>query len=156
VNLHRPPVAALVAAGAVLVVDQASKAVIWSQRGSLPLHLFGDVRLEETHNTGMSFSLLRGNPELLTVLVAVISAVVLILLFVVPRRYGLPLGLVLGGSLGNLVDRIRWGWVLDFFGVYWWPTLNIADLAIVAGAILLGWRILFQPPARDAGVQGSG
>jgi signal peptidase II len=141
---HTPRVAAVLAAAIVLIVDQASKALVWHSRASLPVYLFGDVRIEETHNTGMSFSLLTGHPEVLLIGVGLISAVVLVLLFIVPRPYALPLGLVLGGSLGNLVDRLRWGWVLDFFGVYWWPTLNIADIAIVAGAILVGWRILFR------------
>jgi signal peptidase II len=52
------------------------------------------------------------------------------------------LGLVIGGALGNLVDRLRYGMVVDFLDFRVWPVFNLADSAIVAGAFLLAWEIL--------------
>lgn len=56
----------------------------------------------------------------------------------------LALALILAGALGNLVDRVRLGKVIDFIQVYWWPTFNLADAWLVIGVILLGWDLLIQ------------
>ena len=64
-------------------------------------------------------------------------------LFLAPPRYRPALGVILGGALGNLVDRFRFGGaVVDFIGVYRWPSFNLADAAIVAGTILLVLQVL--------------
>lgn len=55
--------------------------------------------------------------------------------------YSLPLSIILGGALGNLVDRLRFGFVVDFLDFRIWPVFNIADSAITIGAILLIWQI---------------
>ena len=54
------------------------------------------------------------------------------------------LALLLGGAVGNLIDRVRCGYVVDFIKVYWWPTFNLADAFIVAAVILFAWGVLLR------------
>lgn len=54
------------------------------------------------------------------------------------------LALILAGAMGNLIDRVRLDYVVDFIKVYWWPTFNFADVWIVAGVVLLTWSTLFR------------
>lgn len=111
------------------------------------------------YNYGAAFSLLAeaGGWQrwFFTALAVVISAVLLAWLARIPRgdwRTALPLALVVAGALGNLVDRLRFGYVVDFIDVlYWpgrhWPAFNIADACIVVGAVLL---VLFSMKAPAA------
>jgi len=71
---------------------------------------------------------------------------VLLALVLGPPRYRLGLGLLLGGALGNLIDRVRFGAVIDFVDVPWWPTFNLADAAIVAGVALVLLQVLRANP----------
>lgn len=57
------------------------------------------------------------------------------------------LSLLLAGALGNLIDRVRFGYVIDFIKVYWWPTFNLADVWIVCAVVLLTWGIMFREQA---------
>lgn len=99
-------------------------------------------------NTGAAFSFLAGEGGwqrwLFTALAIGVSAVLAIWLARTPRgdwRNALPLALIIGGALGNLIDRLRLGHVVDFIEVYWrdwsWPAFNVADSAICVGAVLL-------------------
>lgn len=56
----------------------------------------------------------------------------------------LGLSLIFSGALGNLIDRLRYGYVVDFIKVYWWPTFNLADVWIVAGVCLFAWEVLVR------------
>jgi len=135
----------------VLAADQLSK--VWIRTnlitgGSLPET--GLFRLTHIHNTGAAFGLFQDQSFSLTI-VAVIGIVVLLLfsLFAYRRspflndRLGKPaLGLVLGGTVGNLIDRLRFGYVTDFIDIGIWPAFNIADSAIVVGVILLSYSLI--------------
>jgi signal peptidase II len=136
-RLHAPAWPALLAAGIVLATDQASKVVVTHYRDRLPYKIVGGLRIEYTQNTGVSFSLFPGQTTLLIIVVGLVTAAVLIGLLITPRRYAVPLGLVLGGSIGNWVDRVRLGYVVDFVTAPRWPTFNIADIGLVAGMALL-------------------
>lgn len=118
-----------------------------------PQVVFSWLNLTLAHNTGAAFSLLANaggwQRWLFTGLAAIITVVLLVWLIRLQRgewRVGLALGLVLGGAIGNLVDRIRLGYVVDFIDVHvagWhWPAFNIADSAITCGIILLIWDAL--------------
>lgn len=131
----------------VLLADQATKIALEASRDHLPWRLFGDVRLEYVHNTGASFSLFRGHSWVLVIVVSLVSVALVVALLRAPRPFAAPLGLLLGGSLGNLVDRIRLGHVLDFIGVYWWPTFNVADIGIGFGIAFLILALLRKRPA---------
>lgn len=63
--------------------------------------------------------------------------------------YNLSLALILAGAIGNLIDRLRFGYVVDFLDFRIWPVFNIADSAITIGAILLGWMMLFNKPVKS-------
>jgi len=126
----------------VLVADQVSKWLIRENAAGLPCTIVGGVRLDLTYNTGISFSRLAGSGDLVIVLVAAVAAGVLVALILSPPRCRPSLGVILGGAVGNLVDRLRFdGAVVDFLGVYGWPAFNVADAAILVGTVLLGLAV---------------
>jgi len=106
---------------------------------SAPL-LPGVVELMYIQNTGGGFSILTGHTWLLTVITAVLMAVIALLL--VKKVYDHPLAmwcltLVLAGGIGNLIDRVRLGYVVDMFNFQFmsYPVFNVADILVVCGAI---------------------
>jgi len=128
----------------VLVLDQASKAMVVAMtdpgRGITVIPRL--LALRQTSNTGAAFGILSGRNGLVFVIAAVIIALT-IAWFAVFRKRNSPLtfvglGLILGGALGNnIIDRLARGKVIDFFDLGWWPVFNVADIAIVAGVIVL-------------------
>jgi signal peptidase II len=90
-----------------------------------------------TTNTGAAFSLFRGN-NLLLIFVTILILGLCVYYF---RGYPLSLTLILAGGLGNLVDRIFFGFVRDFISIGWWPVFNIADASNVLGVFLLAYHI---------------
>ena len=141
----------------VIVLDQWSKAWVLS---SLPEYqpvpvIEGFWNWFRTYNTGAAFSFLSdasGWQQYLFVGLAVaISLVLAGWLAKTPRsdwRTALPFALVVGGAIGNVIDRLQHGHVVDFIQWYWrdhyWPSFNIADMAIVGGAIGIAVFGLFQ------------
>ncbi len=105
----------------------------------------GDVlRLTRVHNPGGAFGLL---PDHTNVLLGVSVAVTLIVGWMLWRariswvsRSGLTL--LWAGTVGNLIDRVRWGYVLDFVQIPYFPVFNVADSAIVLGAALIAWKTI--------------
>ena len=140
---------------AVLILDQLTKTWV---RASMELNetipLIGDVvRLTYIHNEGAAFGLSVGeySSRIFLVLATIASALVLYLLLTAPRHERLQrvaLALILGGALGNIIDRIRWSMVVDFIqvgiGGHYWPIFNVADSAVTIGAVLLAWTYLFR------------
>jgi signal peptidase II len=129
-------------AAAVIALDQVTKELALRALADGPIDIVpGAVTLRLTYNSGGAFGLLQGLPGLFLVLSLVIS--VLIVLWA--RRieepgWGIPLGLILGGGLGNLVDRIfrsTGGRVVDFVDLHVWPVFNVADSAIVVGVLTI-------------------
>lgn len=142
----------LTIAAAVLALDLVTKiaAVQWIRPGD-PVEMIGDVvTLRIVRNPGAAFSMATGMTWLLTlVAVAVVIGVIRIGRTLRSPLWALGLGLVLGGALGNLIDRFfrspgpLQGHVVDFVSVGWWPVFNVADSSIVCGAILLVVLSLF-------------
>jgi len=126
----------------VLFLDQASKT--WARSGLTPGHevtaIPGWLWFRLASNTGATLGLGTGNNELFAVvaLIVVVAIVVLAMGGNVGGVLGIvALGAVAGGALGNLVDRVRLGYVTDFIEVHWWPTdFNLADAAIRLGVVL--------------------
>lgn len=124
----------------VLVLDQVSKALVranvepGSRDGLLP-----GVDLVNTRNTGVAFSLFEDSGAVLIVFTIVAMVAVLAFFLTRPERPGawLPTGLLLGGAIGNLIDRVRDGGVTDFIDLPRWPAFNVADMAITAGVVVL-------------------
>jgi signal peptidase II len=133
----------LALAAAVVVADQASKWLVRAQAVHLPLRLVGGLRIDLTYNSGISFSRLAGAGTIVVVLVAAVAAGVCAALVLSSPRYRPALGVILGGAVGNLIDRVRFdGAVADFVRVYSWPAFNVADAAIVAGTMLLALQVI--------------
>ncbi|QYB05113.1 signal peptidase II [Rhodococcus sp. USK10] len=133
-------------AGTILATDLLTKILaVANIEPGRPVWLIGDlVSLRLVRNPGAAFSMATGMTWLLTlVAVGVVVGVVRIGRTLRSPWWALGLGLVLGGALGNLVDRffrapgVMQGHVVDFVSVGWWPVFNVADSAIVCGAILL-------------------
>jgi signal peptidase II len=106
------------------------------------------ARILYTRNTGVSFSMLSGHPQILIVLQSILFAVVICAFVITYRRLRHPLlqtalCWIACGGLGNLTDRILNGYVIDFISVGDFPVWNFADMCIVGGCILLGIYILF-------------
>ncbi len=134
----------------VVVADQLSKIWIRSNLATggslLETGLF---RLTHVHNTGAAFGLFQDQRFILTI-VALIG-IVLILLFALfiyrwfpflhSRLGKTALGLILGGTVGNLIDRLHLGYVTDFIDFSIWPAFNVADSAVVLGSILFAYSL---------------
>jgi len=148
----------------VIVVDQITKRVVDS---AMQLHqtieLIPYFQLTYMRNQGAAFSFLSDaggwQKWFFAGLAAVVSVVMALWLRLTPRadwRNALPLALVIAGAVGNLIDRLRFGYVVDFVdwyvGKHHWPAFNVADSAIVVGAVLLV-LFSFKPatPAPKAG-----
>lgn len=131
----------------IVAIDQVSKAlVVHSLSGGRVIVLFGGlVQLDYTVNSGAAFGILQAR-GLLFILVAVVVSVIIVVSYrrVVagPLVVRIALGLVLGGAIGNLIDRVRLGHVVDFIDLGWWPVFNLADSSIVVGVVLLALAAL--------------
>ena len=135
-------------AALVVVVDQATKAVVLATlgRGQPPVVVIipGVLELVFRLNTGMAFSLLENASLVLTVVAAVASVALAVVNARLRSKEVLPrlaLGLLLGGALGNLIDRLRVGAVIDFVYVSLinFPAFNVADSCLTIGVLLAAW-----------------
>lgn len=140
---------------ALLALDQGTKHLVRTRMGlGETIRVADHFNLHHVINKGGAFSILHGNVPLL----ATISVIVTLALIIYERRkptlpigQALALGILLGGTVGNLVDRVVFGQVTDFLdvyvGAYHWPTFNVADIAInlgVAGLLLM--QLLYPAP----------
>jgi signal peptidase II len=140
---------------AVVLLDQITKTLAVDHLADGPASIIGtDVQLRLSHNPGGAFSLFQGFTPLLAILAAVIAVVLVRAVRHADDTLSIvALALVLGGALGNLVDRVARapgflrGEVVDFVQVGSFPTFNVADSAITIGAILLIVSLLW--PSRD-------
>jgi signal peptidase II len=135
---------ALATMGLVVAVDQATKAwaVAAIERGE-QVNVFLGIDLTYVRNTGVAFGFLSGGGWPITAL-TVTALVLLLAYFAVNARrplLWLPVGMVIGGALGNLADRAREGAVIDFIDPMLWPAFNLADAFIVVGILVLFWVI---------------
>ncbi len=133
-----------VALGVVVVVvlcDQLTKWWAVDRLTSGPVHVLGPLDLSLSLNTGSAFSLFQGATGAIVALALGLVGVLLVLVWRAPTLgRAAVLGLVLGGALGNLADRLfrgDHGAVVDFIALHVWPTFNVADACIVVGCALL-------------------
>ncbi|MBV8030149.1 MAG: lipoprotein signal peptidase [Betaproteobacteria bacterium] len=147
-STRRAQAAWFAASGAIIALDQLAKTLVlqhFAPGESVPLAAFFNLVL--VFNKGAAFSFLAGQPGWQTPLLAVFSAAAALLLawliwkHAARRLFCAGLALILGGALGNLVDRLRFGHVVDFLDFHasgWhFPAFNVADSAITVGAALL-------------------
>lgn len=132
---------------AVLLLDQLTKFAVqraFAPGESLPA-LPPLLSLTYVQNTGAAFGLFKGQRVLFILLAAGIAAWILREALAAPaqsRSAAWGFALVLGGSAGNLIDRLRFGYVVDFLDFHVWPVFNVADSAITVGVALLLWGAL--------------
>ena len=133
----------------VFISDQITKYAVYKNMSlgeSIPAE--GIIRITYARNTGMAFSLFENFGIILLILSLIIASILIIYLFTIDKPRILIRvfsGLVVAGALGNILDRIRFGYVNDFIDVAWWPVFNIADSSItIAIAIYIFDAIFIQ------------
>jgi signal peptidase II len=144
---------------AVLIIDQVTKHTVASgiapgqEKNFLPL-----VHLVHVRNTGVAFGFLSGGGGLVLAFTLVALSVLLGYFWLRPERpyLWLPTGLLTGGALGNLYDRVAHGSVTDFIKLPHWPAFNIADMAITFGVLALVYVLEVGGRRDDGGGRGNG
>lgn len=134
----------------VVVLDQAAKAAI--EANLVPgeqVDVLGPLSLTLAHNDGVAFGLASGGGIALVALTIVALFFVGVLFARNPTRPGMwvAIGLLAGGALGNLIDRVRTGEVTDYLDVLSWPPFNLADVAITLGVVVLALSYLTEEEA---------
>ncbi len=129
----------------VLSLDQLTKFFITKNlllNQSLPV-IKGIFHITLVHNRGAAFGILKNQVPLFifTSIFAIILVYYSLKKNIQQKTYTVSLTLILGGALGNLIDRLFFGYVIDFLDFRIWPVFNIADSAVTIGAILLGWSV---------------
>lgn len=146
--------------GIILILDQAAKWLVLRRLPSgAPVGVIdGFFSLTLVMNPGLAFGMLGSVPPGWRWVVALLSIGALAVLAVLATRLlpegglvaAVAIGMIFGGAAGNLIDRARFGAVVDFLDFYWrgwhWPAFNVADSAISVGVALLALRMLTAPP----------
>ena len=132
---------------AVIICDQLTKYVV---RETIPLYEtfieVGIFSIVHGQNTGSAFGLFAGFTNFL--IIASLIGLALILYFFVKQDSAnlfvrIAVGLIVGGAVGNLIDRVKDGFVVDFISVGWWPAFNVADSAISIGMTVMVLFMIF-------------
>lgn len=138
----------------VIGIDQLSKYVIWINlrpNESLPV-IKSVFHITYVNNPGAAFGLLADKTPFFIAVTMVVVIIIFLSYRYLPPDWilmRLALALMLGGAIGNFIDRVRFGYVIDFLDFRIWPVFNLADMALVAGVIILCWQILM--PADKGG-----
>jgi signal peptidase II len=138
----------------VLAADQVAKAAIEAQLvPGEDVDVLGPLGLTLSHNRGVAFGLAGGTGAPLVLVTLAALAVVVYLFARDPARPGMwvATGLLAGGAIGNLVDRVRTGAVTDFVDLSPWPPFNLADMVITVGVVLLVFLYLRDGEREPAG-----
>ncbi|MFA5276125.1 MAG: signal peptidase II [Candidatus Omnitrophota bacterium] len=132
----------------VVLLDQLSKtlAINFLQLNTPVTLIKNFFYLTLVHNRGAAFGMLRN--QLLLFIAISILAIFFIFFHLKEKKNSflnkVSLSLILSGALGNLIDRLRFGYVIDFLDFRIWPVFNLADSALTIGALLLSWELLFN------------
>ncbi len=170
-KLSNQSIVIYITAAAVVILDQISKYII---KSSMQLYESFDVlgsffKITYIENAGMAFGIQMGNRPVFVALSILAAIIVFVYLMRIPNEqflFRFSLALIMGGAIGNLIDRIAVGRVVDFLDVEFfdvslpafkflfidfpgysltrWPVFNVADSAVTCGMIILIWYILFQ------------
>ena len=143
--MSRGSVRLVLVAAVVLALDQLTKAIVRSSMtlGESRRVIGGVLDITYVHNKGVAFGALAGGGAIVAALTGVALGAIVVY-FVMRSRTAylwLPVGMLLGGALGNLLDRVRDGAVTDFIDPVLWPAFNVADTCIVLGVLGLLWVI---------------
>ena len=136
----------------VLVLDQFSKRIVIAtvDRGDSN-SVFPGIDIVRVSNKGVAFGAFSGRPIVIVIVIAALAGLIVWFTLHVRRPYiWLPTGLLLGGALGNIIDRLRDGAVTDFIKFPLWPAFNFADVAITVGVLALIYVLEQRDAADDA------
>ena len=136
----------------IIVADQLTK--LWIRTHLFPGQVLHDYRIFQivfVQNTGAAFGVFKGHIQILTIVDFIGIAVLLILFFGLRRRWSfiekvpvvLSLGMILGGTIGNLIDRLWLGRVTDWIDFKLWPVFNFSDASVTVGVIILAYCLIF-------------
>ncbi|MHB1127746.1 MAG: signal peptidase II [Bacillota bacterium] len=134
-----------------ILLDQGSKMFIQSTMhlgDSLPV-IWGIFHITFIKNPGAAFGVLANRTSLFVAITVLVVLVILALYRQIPPEWKIlriGLAMLVGGALGNLLDRVRMGTVVDFLDLRFWPIFNLADTFVVVGVILLCWELLRPNP----------
>lgn len=152
---HGPAIIAVLAA-VVVILDQVTKqlARTYLAPSAESVRVIGElVRLTFTRNEGAAFGMLPGNVVLFIPVHVLVLVVITVYVWRRRPQSGwlvAALGLVAGGAMGNLIDRVVFGWVTDFIQIpFDFPIFNVADSAVVVGVGILVWWLLFGPGSHE-------
>jgi signal peptidase II len=148
----RPWALALACASFVVALDQITKQIaISAVEPGHPRQIIFGIDLTNVRNRGVAFGLFGGSGDFVVVITIATMALLLVYFALHADRPGLWLvvGLVIGGALGNLADRVRIGAAIDFIDPPVWPAFNLADVAIVGGVAWLAYMLLTPAPEHD-------
>jgi signal peptidase II len=153
----------LITVGVIVLSDQITKlyvdAVMWPHQSITVIENYVDITY--VRNPGGAFGLFaRANREIVRPLLLGLTAVAVVVMVLIYRStppdrllVRLAFALIMGGAIGNLIDRLRFDEVIDFIDVHWshyhWPAFNIADAAITVGVAILCWDLLFGKVAKQ-------
>ena len=149
---RRSVIVAAIVIPTVVVLDQFTKWMIWNTYGpagdSISSEALGGLlRFHFVRNTGSAFGLFQGRTAILT-FATFIAIGFLVVFFLRNARQSalvaLALSLLVGGAIGNLIDRLRLGYVIDWIKLPNWPTFNVADSAITVGVVILFAAIIIN------------
>lgn len=135
-------IGAAAVAAVVVAVDQLTKTLALRALDDGPVHLFWTLRLNLSFNSGAAFGLGRGLAPIVLGLGVVMVVALLGLWKLAAERWigAVALGMLFGGAMGNLADRLlrdNGGSVIDFIDLQWWPIFNVADIGISCGTVLM-------------------
>ncbi len=153
-RIKKPPITYFIISLIVLILDQATKLIIVRY-----IHPYETVqilpffRIVSVRNPGAAFGMFQGLGPLFFIIISFIAIGIISFMIIKGKDDGLSLSFILGGALGNLVDRIRLGHVIDFLDLYvgkhHWPAFNVADSALTLGIVLLFYRAIINRGSSD-------
>ncbi|QEK11986.1 signal peptidase II [Crassaminicella thermophila] len=138
----------------IIILDQLSKYIvqsIFSVNKSMPI-IENIFHLTYVRNVGAAFGILQNQKMFFVIITLVVISGIILFTRTQTNIHKLvvySLSLIVGGAIGNLIDRIRFGYVVDFFDFRIWPVFNIADISIVVGAILLSYYLIIIDRVRN-------
>lgn len=157
---RRSLLVAIITIPTIVVVDQLTKWLVWNTYGPAgdlveSERLGGLLRFHFVRNTGSAFGLFQGQTGILTAATFVAIGFLVVFFYRNAREsaiVALSLSMLVGGAIGNLIDRVRLGYVIDWIKLPNWPTFNVADSSITVGMVLLFLTIIIrdmQDESRD-------
>ncbi len=126
----------------IIVLDQITKHLVLKYMNPFEsIEIFPFLHIVSVRNTGGAFGMFKSVGSTLFIAVSVMAIIFVIWLLIRTKEGYFGLSLILGGAIGNLIDRLRYGWVVDFIdfsiGKFHWPAFNVADSALTIGVIVV-------------------